>query len=316
MAYKSQLSQFLGWFSIGLGLTQLTNPGGFVKFIGLKDEPEYRKWVVGIGLREIICGVALLIRPTSAKWLQARVVGDAMDLSLLGTALNSGQKKQPDRVVSALAAVAGITALDFYGSQSLSNSHHGNGRISSNSQAASPIKTQENKGMQVKSSITINGSPETLYRFWRDFTNLPRFMKHLEAVQVMENGRSHWKAKAPAGASVEWDAEIVNDQPNRLIAWRSLKDAQVDNSGSVRFEPATGQRGTVVRVELTYNPPAGKLGAIVAKLFGEEPQQQVNEDLRAFKQMMEVGEVLLSDATVHDRPHAAQPPKFSQAVKA
>jgi len=316
MAKETQLSRFLGWFSVGLGLTQVTNPGGFVQAIGLKNDPDYRKWMVGIGLREITCGVALLTQPTSPTWLQARVVGDAMDLSLLGTALNSAKKSQPDKVKTALLAVAGITALDFYASQKVSSSHNGNGgnrQTSISTQQISQPTTQESKGIHVKSSITIDRSAEELYRFWSNFSNLPNFMKHLESVQVMGDGLSHWKAKAPAGTSVEWDAEIIDDQPNKLIAWRSLKGAQVDNSGSVRFDRATGNRGTVVRVELEYNPPAGAIGALIAKLFGEEPQQQVNDDLRAFKQVMELGEVVVSEATVHDRPHSAQPPALATA---
>ena len=163
--------------------------------------------------------------------------------------------------------------------------------------------------MHVKKAITVNRPPEEAYTFWHDFRNLPRFMKHLEDVQMTDNGRSHWKAKAPAGTTVEWDAVVVDDRPNELIAWRSLDGADVDNSGSVRFAPAPGGRGTEVRVELHYNPPGGALGATIAKLFGEEPEQQVQDDLRRFKQVLETGEVVYSEATVHGRPHPARPPE-------
>jgi uncharacterized membrane protein len=145
-------------------------------------------------------------------------------------------------------------------------------------------------GIKVEKSVTINKSPEELYRFWRNFENLPRFMNHLESVRDTGEGRSHWVAKAPAGKTVEWDAEVYNEKENELIAWRSLEGADVDNAGSVRFEPATGGRGTVVRVTLKYDPPGGRLGSIIAKLFGEEPSQQIEEDLRRFKQVMEAGE--------------------------
>ena len=163
--------------------------------------------------------------------------------------------------------------------------------------------------MHVKKAITVNRPPEEVYRFWHDFRNLPRFMKHLEDVRVTGNRRSHWKAKAPAGTTVEWDAEVVDDRPNELIAWRSLEGADVDNWGSVRFAPAPGGRGTEVRVELDYAPPGGALGATVAKLFGEEPEQQMQDDLRRFKQVLETGEVVYSEATVHGRPHPARPPE-------
>jgi uncharacterized membrane protein len=145
--------------------------------------------------------------------------------------------------------------------------------------------------LHAEKSVTINRPAEDLYRFWRDFANLPRFMKHLDSVSTSAERRSHWVATGPAGTKVQWDAEITEDRPNELIAWRSLEGADVANSGMVRFEPATGGRGTVVRVVLDYNPPAGALGASVAKLFGEAPQQQIEGDLRRFKNIMEAGEI-------------------------
>jgi uncharacterized membrane protein len=116
-------------------------------------------------------------------------------------------------------------------------------------------------------------------------------MDHLKAVTVQDDKRSHWVVKAPAGNEVEWDAEIINDEPNKTIAWRSLADACVANSGSVRFVPAPGDRGTEVHVVLDYLPFAGRIGVVIAKLFGQEPSQQIEEDLRQFKQVMEAGEV-------------------------
>ena len=146
-------------------------------------------------------------------------------------------------------------------------------------------------GIKVEKSVTVNKSPDELYRFWRNFENLPRFMDHLESVQVQSDNRSHWVAKAPAGTTVAWDAEITEDRPDELISWRSLPNADVDNEGTVRFVPAPAGRGTEVRVSLAYNPPAGVVGATVAKLFGEEPNQQVAGDLRRFKNIMEAGEI-------------------------
>lgn len=147
------------------------------------------------------------------------------------------------------------------------------------------------EGIKVEKAVTIMASREQLYRFWRSFDNLPKIMKHLESVSVLDERRSHWVAKAPAGKTVEWDAEIINEHENELIAWKSLEGSEIDNAGSVRFERAPGDRGTVVRVSLIYKPPAGKMGAFVAKLFGEEPNMQVQEDLRRFKQLMEAGEI-------------------------
>lgn len=150
---------------------------------------------------------------------------------------------------------------------------------------------QEHSGIDVRRAFTIQRPAAELYQFWRNFENLPQFMDHLESVSVTGNTRSRWVAKAPAGASVEWDAEITEDRPNELIAWRSLPGADVENHGEVRFEELPHDRGTVVRVSMVYNPPAGVLGAAVARLFGEEPNQQVYDDLRRFKNLMEAGEI-------------------------
>ncbi len=145
-------------------------------------------------------------------------------------------------------------------------------------------------GIKVTHAVTINKPASELYAFWRDFANLPRIMDHLEAVTVGDGGKSHWVAKAPLGKTVAWDAEIINEVPNELIAWQSLPGGDVDNAGSVTFKPAPTGRGTELRVEINYAPPAGKVGATVAKLLGEEPKKQLDDDLRHFKQLMEAGE--------------------------
>ncbi|MDT5157042.1 MAG: hypothetical protein QOH51_1399 [Acidobacteriota bacterium] len=153
------------------------------------------------------------------------------------------------------------------------------------------VSVPAERGTKVEKSVTINRPAEELYSFWRNFENLPRFMNHLEAVRVTGESRSHWVAKAPAGTSVEWDAEIYNEKEGELIAWRTLEGSQVASAGSVRFESAPGGRGTIVRISLKYDPPGGKLGSLVARLFGENPEQQIDEDLGRFKQLMETGEV-------------------------
>ncbi len=144
-------------------------------------------------------------------------------------------------------------------------------------------------GVRVDESIVLNRPRSEVYRFWRNLENLPRFMDHLEAVTVLDEERSHWVAKGPAGTRVEWDAVIHNEIPNELLAWRSLEGAEVDNAGSVHFRP-TETGDTEVRVVLRYDPPAGRLGAAVARLFGEDPSRQVADDLRRLKQVVEAGE--------------------------
>jgi len=147
------------------------------------------------------------------------------------------------------------------------------------------------RGIHVTQVLTINKSPVECYEFWRNFENLPRFMHHLESVKVLDEKRSHWVAQGPAGYKVEWDAEIINEEPYALIAWRSLEGADVDNTGSVRFVPAANDRGTEVKVVMDYIPPAGRVGAAIATLFGKNADHQIREDLRRFKRIMETGEV-------------------------
>lgn len=164
----------------------------------------------------------------------------------------------------------------------------------------SQVSVPYGRGIRVEKSVTINARPEQIYAFWRNFENLPRFMEHLESVDVHDSTRSHWVAKGPAGLKAEWDAEIINEIPNELIGWRSVDGSRVQNAGSVHFT-STG-RGTEVKVLLRYDPPGGALGAAVAKLFGEEPSMQVQEDLRRLKQLLEAGEL----ATTAGQPWGAR----------
>jgi uncharacterized membrane protein len=159
------------------------------------------------------------------------------------------------------------------------------------SHAGAAASVRHKQGVRVERVIRVQRPPEELYRFWRDLENLPRFMRHLESVQNLGGGRSHWVAKAPAGRTAEWDAEIIAERPNELIAWRSVEGSTVNNAGSVRFRAGANSEGTRVIVELEYEPPAGRLGALLGRPFGEEPAVEVREDLRAFKELMEAGEV-------------------------
>jgi len=158
------------------------------------------------------------------------------------------------------------------------------------------INTAEDGGedvardVHIEKSVTINSTPKELFRFWRDYENLPRFMEDLEAVTEIDETRSHWVAKGPGGKKVEWDAEIYNERENELIAWRSLPGADITNAGSVHFEEAPGH-GTYVKVVLNYNPPGGRAAALFAKLFGKEPGQLIEHNLRRLKQLIETGEI-------------------------
>lgn len=146
-------------------------------------------------------------------------------------------------------------------------------------------------GVRVDKSITIAKPPREVYAFWREFSNLAKFMKNVESVTEIDDQHSHWVVKAPAGRKVEWHAVIHNEVPGEMIAWRSMPGADVDNAGSVWFREAPAGRGTEVKVELQYNPPAGALGAVFASFWGKEPGQQIQEDLHRLKAMLEAGEI-------------------------
>ena len=196
-----------------------------------------------------------------------------MDLALLSAAAR-GDGGNSGRVAAVRAAVAGITALDVLcGRELAQRSPSGKGAV------------------HLEESIIINRPPEELYRLWLRFEDLPLFMDHLVSVKVTGSKRSHWVAKAPAGTLVEWDAEIINETPNQLIAWRSLEGADVDHAGTVRFERAPGGRGTLLKVKLQYRPPAGVVGGAFAKVFGQAPEKQVPIDLMRLKQFIQTGEI-------------------------
>ena len=144
--------------------------------------------------------------------------------------------------------------------------------------------------VHIEKSVTVSSTPKELFRFWRNFENLPRFMEDLESVTKLDETRSHWVANGPGGKKVEWDAEIYNEKENELIAWRSLPGSDVTNAGSVHFEEAPGH-GTYVKVVLNYNPPGGKAASLLAKLFGKEPGQLIEHNLRRFKQLVETCEI-------------------------
>jgi len=266
---REQLAISLGWFSIGLGLIEILAPRTLAGTIGAPVRPGLLRLM---GLREIAAGAGILSKPRTRNWLQARVAGDAMDLGVLGLSMFSSRADRR-RLAMATLAVAGVTALDVMAANSFRDGES--------------VPTT----LHIKRSLIVNRPADQLYQLWHNFQELPRFMQHLISVKMDGDRRSHWVAKGPAGTLVEWDAEIVDDRPNECIVWRSIGSGDVDHAGSVRFEPARGNRGTVVRVEMEYRPPAGRIGATVATLFGQSPKKQILMDLLRFKQMVETGEI-------------------------
>ena len=281
----------LGWFSLALGATQLLAPQAIARMTGARAHRQTFAMLRLLGVREVATGIGILSKARPGLWLWGRVAGDAMDLALLGGMLGS-RKRERARTLTSIASVLGVTVLDVASAVRCSREERG---------------MAEAEGVHVLSAITVNRPREDVYRYWRDLQHLPEFMAHLESVTMEPNGRSKWVAHGPGGMSFRWEAEIVADQPNENLAWRSCEGSEVPNQGSVRFLDAPGGRGTEVRVELRYDPPAGALGATVAKLFGAEPGQEIAGDLRRFKQVIETGEVLHSDASIHRGRHPARP---------
>jgi uncharacterized membrane protein len=279
----STLAKGLGWFSIGLGLAELAAPASVAQMIGVRDDSDARTLLRTYGLREIANGAAILgSGGDDAEWLWTRVAGDVLDLATLGAALRRPGETDGKKLAFGVASVAGVFVADVIAARRLGRQ---NGRAN-----VTEMRPRQRTSVRVSKTFTINASPDEVYSFWRQLDNLPRFMRHLESVEPLGGRISHWTARGPAGMRVQWDAEMIEDTPQR-ISWRSLERADVPNSGSVEFRPAPGGRGTELRVRLQYDPPGGKAGKWFAKLFGEEPAQQLYEDLRRVKSLMETGEV-------------------------
>jgi len=303
---KDPVTQALGWFSIALGAAELFAPGAVARVIGV-DEEENRGLLRAYGVRELIAGVAIISRPKPTYWMWNRVLGDCIDLASLYRAMGTPGNNRV-KLAAATVAVLGVTAMDIACSVQLTSEK----KQSTGHDAESFMLPETVDGTQLLSAVvTVNKQVDAVYAFWKDPANYPRFMSSLESVQVTGDGSSHWKVKAPIGLTVEWDAQIVNDVPNELIAWESV-DGDVTNTGTVRFKEAAGNRGTEVELQTQFKPKAGPVGAKIAQLFSTVPKTQLSNDLRRFKQLIEIGEVVKSDATAVPGLHPARPPKYSE----
>ena len=277
-----RMAAALGWFSIGLGTAQLLVPGRVARLVGLQDRPFTTVAMRLMGIREITSGVGLLAGPP-APWLWSRVGGDALDLSLLGAALASGGGSLA-RTAPAIAAVTGVSALDAYATA-----------------AARRVNGHSTTPREVRRSVTIRRPVDEVYDFMRDLERWPVFIRHVDSIHEIDDMRSYWRVAAPGGRHVEWISDIVRDIRGQEIAWRAAEGGDIEHEGHIRFSNAPGDRGTEVHAWIRYRLPAGSIGAAVAKLAGKEPQQQLQDGLRALKQVLEAGEVVHSDASLGGR---------------
>jgi uncharacterized membrane protein len=291
----STLVKGLGGASLGLGLSEIVAPGKVAAAAGLDETGRSRAVIRALGLRECAHAAALLFGSSKLVW--TRVAGDVLDVSLLGAALTkSDHGRRRRRGTASAVALAGVAAADLYAA--LRTTRNG-GRHANGSSHRS-----------LRAAVTVRRPPEDVYRFWRNLENLPSFMYHLRSVTDSDD-RSHWVANAPVGRSVEWDARITEDEPNTRIVWQSLPGSSVEHGGSVEFTPSPDSRSTEVRVTISYRLPGGVTGKAVATAFGVSPEQQVSDDLRRFKQILETGQVMRSDGSpqgtaanrqMHQRP--------------
>lgn len=272
LAGSQRLVDGLGYLSLGVGVAQIAAPRLVAWLTGSQPRRAHKSIVRALGVRELAAGAGIISARTTSPWLWARAAGDAVDLALLGSGLAWGRVGRKRRVL-AIAAVGGMAAVDVLAGRRAAAAE---GRS-----AASSTRTH------LRAYTTVRCQPEQAYQYWRNFENFPNFMEHVESVQVTGQTLSHWRVKGPAGTSVEWDAEIVRDDPGTLISWQALPGAVISHQGGVRFREAPGGQGTEVSLDIVYSQPGGTAGGLAAKLLGEHPQQQVSEDLRRFKQLID-----------------------------
>src|SRR3569623_800079 len=261
------LAKGLGVFSLGLGLAEVTAPRAIARLIGVDDEGATPVILRALGAREIAHGIGIFARPRSV-W--TRLVGDVIDVAYVGMKFRDRCNSRT-RLWGTVGALLGVGALDLLAT----------------------VRSVRNRfGAPITASMTINRSPDEVYAYWRDFSRLPEFMRYLDSVDVLDDRRSHWVAKTPLGR-IEWDAEITGDLPGRSIAWRSVTKG-IPLRGRVTFNAAPAGRGTEICIEMQTAPKAKKI-----------TQAEVNGDLRRFKQVLETGEVVVSDASSVRGLHAA-----------
>jgi len=285
----------LGWFSVGLGTAQLLAPKQVARLAGLSTKGPACMTMRLFGARELMSGLGILRRRAPSRWLMARVAGDLLDLSALGSSFFSKEKRfrrrasTRGRLTTALASVAAVTALDVLGYRGTTKKER---RLESPREAA-----------ELKAAITIDRSAQDLYAFWREVENLPRFMTHVASVEGIDERRSRWTMKVPGTPSASWEATIVEDRPGELIGWRTEGSlaSQIMEGGEVSFQPAPGGRGTEVHVVL--RTAGATLPSALARWLKKVPQRWLAHELRLFKQLMELGEIPKAESRFKDSSH-------------
>jgi uncharacterized membrane protein len=291
----AQMAKGLGWFSLGLGLAQLIAPRQVANMIGLPGDDDEQTILRLIGLREIASGLGILAQADPTPWVWSRVAGDGMDLALLYSAMNSARANK-DRVAAATMAVVGITGADLLCSVNLT--------AAPNDQSGAT----DTNDVPVTAAVTVQAPVHEVFAAWEGFQGLPRFMSDGATVQIQDDRSSRWTIPGPAGTSLEWDVEITSSIPGEQITWRTADGGPVAAEGTVRVRTAPGNRGTQVVFDAHFTPPAGNLGKTIAAPLANVLAVKLGNDLRRFKQLMELGEIVHSDDSIVPGPNPAQPP--------
>lgn len=290
----AQMAKALGWFSLGLGLAQVAMPRQVSTLIGLRGDEDDQKIMRVVGMREIASGLGILAQAKPTPWLWSRVGGDAMDLALLRSAMDSPWS-QKDRVTAAALAVLGITAADVLCSTKIT------------AEPDQPDQAMQSNEVHVTAAVTVQAPVSKIFALWDGFQGLPRFMSDAATVQITGNRQSRWTVPGPAGTSLEWVVQITDVVPNEQIRWQTVDGGLFSAEGTVRFRTAPGNRGTQVIFDAHFSPPGGALGQKVAQPLAEIVKVKIGNDLRRFKQLIELGEVVHSDDSIVPGPNPAQP---------
>jgi uncharacterized membrane protein len=299
-----KLAQGLGWFSIGLGAAQILAPRAMSRLIGVKNADGNTALMRAVGVREIAAGIGLLADPKPTGFAVARVAGDTMDLAMLVNTLATPENDKA-RALLATAVVVGVGLLDVLATEDLANTTP---KVTHPAKDAQPFS--------IRRSVTVNRPVDEVYAFWKDFGNMPKFMKHLDSVESTGEGTSRWTAGSSQGLTVAWEVQLVEDRPNQLLSWQTIGISDVTGTGRVEFVPAPGGRGTEVRANISYQPPGGALGAKIARVFRDVPGVKIENQLNVFKQIIETGEEVHSDSSIHKGMHPAQPSAESARYRA
>jgi uncharacterized membrane protein len=279
----------LGLLSLGLGLFGSLAPGAASRILGAKDCDRTRRAIRAASFAQAVGGILVLTRRRATPWLWAGVAGDAIELALVANATSAGALP----VSRALLTGAGFVGLAI-------------------TAAGAALRTSKvapdglPRNIHLNADVTVQRSTREVYQAWRDLQSLPRFMSHVESVSP-DGDKVRFRARLPVGMALEWEVELKEDVPGEKISWTSTEDSPIRNHGAVSFQPAPGNRGTQVHLVLDYEPPAGALGQAFMQLFGAVPREKMRADLRKFKQILETGSVMQSDASVHTGAHPARP---------